>query len=356
MADSIWGSGSRISDALYRAPYEFEFMQAVRLLSLDRRQSGERLVFGISEAIRFKVHLSMAFPASPVVDLEKKGTDIPTVTVALPGLLGPMRVLPDDYTELAIRQQAFGDESFAAFFDIFHHRLMALYYRAWEKHQFVLSQEQAGKERDVVTGYLLDLIGMGTPGLERRLPFPEENLLRYAGLLAQRPRSAECLRAMLHDWLGIPVAIEQFRGRWHALEDEELSELGSGEMSSSLGEGAVAGDMVWNVQSLIRIVLGPLTDEEYFEFLPDRAGFRTTTALVRWYLGPAIDFEIQPLFAPEGKPKWKALGCVTWGDRGEHSTRLGWSSWLEEGLFPDVKGDAIFAEGEMRDAEGMRWQ
>ena len=148
------------------------------------------------------------------------------MTVAFMGLIGPSRVLPDTYTELSLRQRAFGDESFAAFFDVFHHRLLALYYRAWEKHQFVIGQEQARGGRDAVTGYLLDLIGMGTAGLEGRLPFPDQALLRFAGLLAQRPRSAECLRALLSEWLGVPVLVKQFCGRWHPLEEEELTALG----------------------------------------------------------------------------------------------------------------------------------
>jgi type VI secretion system protein ImpH len=357
MADSIWGTGSRLGDSLYRAPYEFEFMQAVRLLLLDEPAKQDKRNFRVGEVLRFKLHLSMAFPASSVVALHKNTkTSIPAMTVALPGLLGPMRVLPDDYTELAMRERAFGDESFAAFFDIFHHRLLTLYYRAWEKHQFVLGQEQARHERDAITGYLLDIVGMGTKGLEKRLPFPDEVLLRYVGLLAQRPRSAECLRAMLDDWLGIPVTIEQFRGCWHTLEQNELTSLGDDDPACRLGEGAVAGDMVWNLQSLIRIVIGPLSEEQYFEFLPDGCQFGPLAALVRWYLGPATDFEIQPMIVANVKPKWGALGCVIWADRGEHSARLGWSSWLTAEPFSAATGDAVFAESEIPRGGGLRWQ
>jgi type VI secretion system protein ImpH len=301
--------------------------------------------------VRFKVHTSMAFPPSSVVALEKGEADTPAaMTVAFLGLLGPARMLPDSYTELAMEQRAFGDESFAAFFDLFHNRLLALYYRAWEKHQFALGREQAGCDRDAMTGYLLDLIGMGTAGLEGQLSFPVEALLRYAGVLAQRPRSAECLRTLLHDYLHVPVAIEQFRGRWHRLENDELTVLGGHERCCQLGEGAAAGDMVWTLQSLIRVVLGPLSAEEFFEFLPDGSRFQEVTGLIRWFLGPTIDFELQPLLAAGVKPKWGALGCVSWSD-GERSSRLGWSSWLTASPFVETADDAVFAESELVGAE-----
>ena len=356
MADSIWGTSGCLGDALYRAPYEFELTQAVRLLLLEEGAKADHKTIRLNDAVRFRAHLSMAFPPSSVMALKKDNSRPPTLTVSLAALLGPMRILPDDYTELAIRQSSLGDGSFAAFFDIFQDRLFALYYCVWQKHQFVVEQEQARHGRDAVTGYLLDLIGMGTAGLTMRLPFPETMLLRYAGLLAQRPRSAECLRAILHDFLQLPVAVEQFRGRWHGLETEELTWLGDEQSQPGLGEGTIAGDMVWNLQSLLRITIGPLNEEEFFDFLPDGDRFKSVSSLVRWYLGPAIDFELQPMIATEVMPRWGALGCISWGERREHSTRLGWSSWLSEEPFEETVSDALFTETEMPAAEGMRWQ
>ena len=228
--------------------------------------------------------------------------------------------------------------------------MLALYYVAWEKHQFAVGQEQTRTGHDAVTQYLLDLIGMGTTGLTDRLPFPDTMLLRYAGLLAQRPRSAECLRALLSDYLGIGVSVEQFCGRWHVLDEDELTELGSGAFSSRLGEGAAAGDMVWNLQSQIRVVLGPMSAENFFEFLPEGARFEQTSALVRWYLGPAINFELQPVLAQGVIPSWGALGRVSWKDGGR-TMRLGWSGWLTEDAFAEPAADAVFAENEL-----VRWE
>ena len=346
MADSIWGTGRRLDESLFNAPYEFEFFQAVRLLALmDAGPRPRMRALKGSEPLRFAVQTSMAFPASPVVEVEAGSEGAPTrMTVSFLGLIGPLGVLPDSYTELAIHQKAFGDPSFAAFFDIFHHRLLSLFYRAWKKHQFVIGYEETQKrlgERDAISTYLLDLIGMGTSHLQDRLPFPDQTLLRYAGLLAQRPRSAECLRALLHDFLGAPVVVEQFLGRWHDLDVEEFCELGIGDPSSQLGDGAVAGDKVWSRQAVVRIVIGPLTSEEFLQFLPDGDTFHQAAELIRWFLGPTIDFEMQPVLASGEFADWCCLGEIVSG-----GPRLGWCSWLTEEPFEFPASEAIFAENE----------
>jgi type VI secretion system protein ImpH len=354
MADSIWGTGRRLDESLFGKAYEFEFFQAVRLLALmdietSREADGRRPTgagaMKACERLRFGVHTSMAFPASPVFDIEAGLDSSPhRMTVTFLGLIGPFGVLPESYTESAIHQKAFGDPSFAAFFDIFHHRLLCLFYRAWEKHHFFVGYEQANRgnaARDALSGYLFTLIGMGTTGLEKRLPFPDHALLRYAGLLAQRPRSAECLRALLNDFFAVPAAVEQFLGRWHPLDLDELCAIGVDRQSSQLGEGAVAGEMVWSRQSVIRISFGPLTAIDFFEFLPSGAIFRKAVGLIRWFLGPVIDFEIQPLLAGGEAPDWCCLGDARMG-----GPRLGWCSWLTDEPFERPASEAIFAEGE----------
>ena len=87
------------------------------------------------------------------------------VIVAFLGLIGPAGSLPIGYTEMAVEEEYYDHHAFAAFFDIFHHRLLSLFYRAWEKHHFVIGFEQACRRtsaRDAITRYLLEFIGMGT--------------------------------------------------------------------------------------------------------------------------------------------------------------------------------------------------
>jgi type VI secretion system protein ImpH len=183
MANSIWGAGRRLDESLFSSAYEFDFFQAVRLLMLmESEPKGPARADDPRDAARFVVHPSLSFPPTAVVDI-KPGNDgrPPRITVAFMGLIGPAGILPIGYTEMAVEEEYYGHHAFAAFFDIFHHRLLSLFYRAWEKHHFVIGFEQANRRtstRDAITTYLLDLIGMGTGSLQNRLPFPDVALLR----------------------------------------------------------------------------------------------------------------------------------------------------------------------------------
>ena len=127
-------------------------------------------------------------------------------------------------------------------------------------------------ERDLFSRHLLSLLGLGTDGLRDRQAVPDDTLIYYAGLLAQRPRSAQALQQILADYFEVPVKIEQFAGGWYRLDRETQCRLAEGNSESEeLGFGAVVGDEVWNQQSKVRIVLGPLTLERYADFLPDGA-------------------------------------------------------------------------------------
>jgi type VI secretion system protein ImpH len=339
MAASNWGTDCRLDEFLFASAFDFDFFQAVRLLTLLRE---EQHPGASGDVVRFAAYNSLAFPASSIALLEPKKTGPPLMTVTFMGMTGPRGALPTAYTEIAIDRECLGDRSFADFLDLFNHRFIQLFFEAWKKHHFVIGYEQSRKRdrQDSFTSNLFDLIGMGTAGLRERMPIADMGLLHYAGLLAQRPHSADALRALLHDYFGIPVFVEQFLGKWHALEADELCGLGSTEPSGQLGAGAVAGDAVWSRQGLIRIVVGPLAATRFRAFLPDGEDFSKITALVRWFLGSTLEFEIQPTLRREQVP-----GCKL-GDEISGGSRLGWSAWLRTEPFWFDAIDAIFHEEE----------
>jgi type VI secretion system protein ImpH len=340
MAASNWGTDSRLDESLYHYAHEFDFFQAVRLLRLASGDSENGTQ--PSASVRFRAQNSLAFPASAISQLVHNGVKPPEMTVTFIGMSGPHGALPVAYTEVAIDRECFGDRSFADFLDIFNHRLIELFFETWKKHHFVIGYEQARLSRkstiDDFTNYLFDLIGMGTDGLRQRLPFADLALLRYVGLLAQRPHSAEALRAMLSDYFGVPVRVEQFVGAWHALELDEVCSLGSGEANSRLGTGALAGDAVWTGQDLVGVTFGPLTGEQFRRFLPDGDDFEEAVCIIRWFLGNALDFEIRPLLRREEVPSCQ-LGA-------DYTARLGWSAWLRTEPFWQHAADAVFRDDE----------
>jgi type VI secretion system protein ImpH len=200
-----------VEEALFERGYEFEFFQAVRLLAHvfpERKPVGGTAAPG-EEFARFGARLSMAFPASAIHDIERSPdpADPVRMTVAFLGLTGTQGVLPLCYTEWMMARDAARDDTLAAFFDIFNHRLLSLFYRAWEKHRPAVLYglgAARGRQPDFFTQSLYDFIGMGTRGLRGRMPIQDESLLLYGGLIAQRPHSASALRAFSATILGCP--------------------------------------------------------------------------------------------------------------------------------------------------------
>src|SRR5262249_52992792 len=160
-------------------------------------------------------------------------------------------------------------------------------------------------------------------GLRKRMSVPDQALLRYAGLFGQTPACAISLRAILQDYFGVPVAIEQFVGAWYRLREEDQCELAAQSLNNQLGEGAIAGVAVWDPQARFRVLLGPLTVVKFLAFLPDGRAVKELRDLVRLYVGPVLQFDVQLVLKAEEVP-WSRLGEETL-----EAPRLGWCGWLK---------------------------
>ncbi len=350
---------------IFREGYRYDFFQAVRLL---QRMGPGRALVGRggpprSEAVRFAAHVSLSFPPSAVHEVRRPTTDrpVPVMVQAFLGLTGPSGVLPRHYTELLYRleREARTPEKHALrdWLDLFNHRLVSLFYRAWEKYRFYIPFERGdtGDEPDPFLQSLFSLIGLGLPPLRGRLRVagPEATgarelariddlvLLHYGGLLAHHPRCASGLEAILQDYFGIATRIEPFVGRWLRLERPSQTRLGDELGNNQLGTSAVAGDRVWDRQSKFRVRLGPLSYPQFLEFLPDptpipeRKAFFLLAHLVRLYADPGLDFEVQLVLKAQDVPACRLTGPGTIG------ARLGWNTWLHTRPAPADAEDVV---------------
>jgi type VI secretion system protein ImpH len=255
-----------------------------------------------------------------VHELEPQENGPPLMRVNFMGTIGPLGVLPLYYTELVADLVKERDRTLRDFLDIFHHRIISLFYRAWEKYRFQVPYERG--EEDNFSQYLSAIIGLDTPGLEGRQAIADEALRFYAGLFAQQPRSAEALKLMLRDYFGVPVEVEQFLGAWYRLEPDSQCNLDDAtEDSQMLGFGAVVGDEIWDPQSRLRVVIGPLSLKRYLDFLPTGSAYPLLRSLIRFFAGDEFDFEAQLILQREDVP-----ACEL-GSSGDSAPRLGWVSW-----------------------------
>lgn len=313
-----------IRQLLDQEPYSVQFFQAVRLLE---RLYPERNPVGLfvtpsSEVVRFSSLPTLSFPASEIASAEV-GEESAKVVVNFMGLCAAVGALPDPYVEFLLERARAKDRGPADFFDLFNHRILSLFYRGWQKYRFYIAFERTGKSDDIVSEKLLDLIGLGTRGLTRRMQIEDEACLYYASLLSQRRPSAQGLKQLLEDFFGVPAAVEQFTGTWNRLPPENLTSLrDSGSFCERLGMGTVVGDEVYDQHGTVTIRLGPMDFEQYQDFLP---GGRACVELREWlrlYTNREFDFIVRLVLERAQVP------ALRLGSEGAGAPRLGLVSWV----------------------------
>ncbi|HTW57161.1 MAG TPA: type VI secretion system baseplate subunit TssG [Terriglobales bacterium] len=355
---------SSIERVLQEDACSFEFFQAVALLQrlwMKERQPVGQFSNPQDEAVRFRVNNTLAFPASQIQSIDLREGDLPEggspenepregqqesdaqlkpnrpadMLVNFMGLTGPMGVLPYCYTEMILERLKAKDGAFADFLDIFNHRMISFFYRAWEKYRFPATYYRGD---DIFTHHLMDFIGLGTPGLARRQAVPDDALLHYAALLGAQARSAEALEEILNGYFEVPVEVEQFAGAWYRLDpSSQCSMADEDDDSDRLGSGVVVGDEIWDQQSRVRINVGPLTLAQYTDFLPGGAALEPLKSLVKFFSNDELDFEIRLILQREEVPQCEV------GNEDDAGPRLGWVSWLKSVPHKHDPGDAILS-------------
>lgn len=369
---------SSVADELFDQDksVEFSFFQAVRLLETLAARTSSPNKRGVSrsigedcppedEPVRFEVLQSLSFPSSEIVGLKPRGkrstkekgksdeaTDPDVSEHRLPalmetafmGLTGPNGALPYHYTSLIIDRLRQNDQTLKRFWDLFNHRFISLFYKAWRKYRLAFAYErhrQTGPSdsEDNYTQLLLSLCGLGTPGLRGRQLVDDETFIYYSGYFSSDHRSAEGLRCLLSDAYSVPVEVEQLLGEWLPLSSEYQTCLPGGSSlgrNTELGQDTVVGSRVWSCQHRFRLHLGPLSRSQFQEFLPDQKPFRSLCQLVRSFVGIEFDFDVLLVLKLEDVPSVR-LGA---GDGDE--ARLGWNTWMSSGNRQDHAHDATF--------------
>lgn len=304
---------------LQEAPWEFDLFQAMRMIEAthaERARIGESRR-PVDDPVRFAQEASLAFPPAAVAAFEVGPKGPPRLVQRVLGLLGPNGALPIHLTEWTRdRARNAGDAAFLRFLDVFHHRMLSLFYRAWAHAQPVVSIDRP--RQDYFGRRLAALCGLGTPALRERDSAPDFVKLAHAGVFGRQVRNAECLQIVLANYFQVPVRIEEFVGHWLGIAPEQHSRLGRREAFARLGEDAVLGERTWHAQSRFRVVIGPLAFRDYERFLPRGAASRALHDLIRLYVGMEHSWEVKLVLKKAQVPlAW--LGNSVW---------IGWTSWL----------------------------
>ena len=328
------------------APREHDLFDALRWLDALSRDTAPlgHAARPNEEPVRLGEEPSLAFAPAMLSRVREGGTR-PHLAIRGFGLFGPNGPLPTHLTEYAHeRATQCDDPTFAAFADLFHHRLILLFYRAWADAQPVVSLDRPGRAR--FDRYLASLIGRQTkpqPPAETQAPAKPKTAGRprhdiaphaqyfHAGHLVRHTRNPEGLAQVLRGYFGVPVRIVEHVGQWLPLGRSQRCALGDGRRGTTPLGSAALGCAVRDAQSRIKIVLGPLTCADYRRFLPGGAAARALAQWVREYVGIEFDWDVQLELAP-GEVPALALG---------NRERLGLSMWIGQRLNPEPACDLV---------------
>ncbi len=298
----------------------FALMRRVDALRRDQPRTGEALR-PRQEALRLGQAPELDFAPAALQQLQARGDLPPRLLVRFFGLLGPQGPMPLHFTEFVRdRLHHHGDATLARFLDLFHHRLLSLFYRAWAQSQPVVQGDRPDGDR--YRAWLLACAG--APALGGVLP--PAALAFHAGTLAGRSRHPEALAKVLRQFFGVAARVESHVGHWLSIDPADHSRLGharnraerSESPAAALGLSANAGSRVWDRQYRFRLHLGPLDMTQYLAFLPGGSAWPALQEWVRLLAGRELQWDLELTLAGSARPDPR-LG---------RNVRLGVLGWL----------------------------
>lgn len=325
-----------------------DFFRVVRAIQAARR---DMPLIGTSKSpqddpLRFGQHPSLAFPPSTLDELVAGET--PKLYVNFFGLFGPNGPLPLHLTQYALRRQlgqegndtrrtvgvpsdgktsesgprGHKDTSLGDFFDVFHHRLLSLFFRAWASCQPAVDLDRGDHQRflfflGAFFGESVFDLNDDAFGAAETIPLSAK--IFYAGHLAASSRNAESLESILTGYFGIKTVVGEFVGRWFNLPPEDRIKLGQSSGYGALGQGLIVGSKTWDAHLSVRVRMGPMGFEDYSGLLPTETGFGRLKSWMVNYSGTELFWDLQLVLRADEVPRTQ-LG---------RAGKLGWTTWLK---------------------------
>lgn len=293
MSATQWSTRASVIETLESHPEQFDFFQAVRLLQLSLQESKVINVEStLGEEISFASSLSLTFPTSEIETLQIKKPHSDDKLTPSPylsnkryrlcptmiGLTGPLGALPVVYTQglsaqITIKQ----DSAAAAFLDLFNNRLISLFVKASTHHHLPLQYEIKGRQ-----SYLDHLHALaGYTSTQSSESTIDEAFAQFGGLIQGQQVSGESLRQVLSSYLDEQVRVDQFIPEWYEIPENQQSCLGGN--FAQLGQTTFCGARIQQIDSRIRLKIGPLSQESYDALLPNgKTYFAMQQLLMRW--------------------------------------------------------------------------
>jgi len=352
----------RLTETISREPWRFDFFQAIRLLEClnpEHPRVGRSRMLR-EDAVRFGQLMSLSFAPSSLA-APHNDTHHRKITVEFTGLTGPNGPLPLRYTEFirnrlrgiqdpdapqltsdsGVEQgsQAAKDTTLAEFLDLFNHRMIALFYRAWAVAQKTVDFDR--EEDRSFAEWTASLCGLGLPELDGHDSIPTWEKLPFTGLLACQTRHASGLAGVLTDVFSTSAEVHPLTGHWLSIPEDQRCNLGESRQTGVLGRTCIVGSRMWDRAMKFTVNLGPMSLSQLESFLPGGACHRRLHDWIDFFTRRQFYWQATLILKKEEVPKI-CLG---------HNGRLGYTSWLASRPFQTHPRDYQVRGGGLTPAE-----
>jgi type VI secretion system protein ImpH len=327
---------------VFAHPQAYELFQAMRIVELIAAEenatsdlpvpeTAERGVDWERATMRIRSGVPLGFAAIEVASVRRpKGSSQIELTQTVFGLTGPSGALPHAFSELVHLSVRERNPGLRDFLDLFNNRLSGLYFEAWAKHQLAAEFERGARLElpRPIDAALRAVVGFGLPSMLGRTATDDNTLVHYGGLLSRSARSAQAVEQLLRGATGLPIRVEQFHARWLPSAEDDRTLLPAPDRPQGsfcrLGDDMVIGERIYDIQSTVRLIVGPVGYSDFRALLPDGTSARGFGDLAAVTLGPEMSFRLSIELKPDELPPLRLESR----DHPETGSRLGWNTWL----------------------------
>ena len=301
----------------------FGFFQAVQLMHrlIPNTTPVGELGPPDTEPVRFKHDPDLIFQPGDIARveiIEKKGGGLRAVmTTTFLGLTGTASPLATVFAEEVLRAEAQEETSLGAFYDLFHHRLVSLFYRTWKKYRF-----EAGFRADASDAFsrrMLTFVGVDMAGAVPTRGLTPLQILGLAPLASSRTRPARTLQIVLERFLpGVKVGIDQFVLRRVQVRDDDRCLVGK--QNNVLDANFTIGRTVADRSGRFRIVVGPVDYPTFESLMPGGRQHAQLRNVIYQFVPAHLEPELELILGTENAPQFQLAG--------ERGSRLGVTTHL----------------------------
>lgn len=265
--------------------------------------------------LRFGQTAHLAFQDRQVNQLYQKGNFV-KIDIKGFGMFGSNGSLPIHLTELIYEKNTHQkNPTFNDFVDIFHNRLIALFYKSWRDAQDMPSLD--GGDQWQFSRYIASFLGMADHR-HSQPAVPIYHQFYFSSLLINQQSPRMNLQEILRSYFGMPIQIQENIGQW--IDASEFCTTLSHLKRQRLGDGLLIGDKIYDATQKFRVVIGAVTPKQYLGFLQGGELAKQLIAWVEKYCRYQYQWDVE-VVVDKQKITQQNLG---------NGIPLGYTSWIGE--------------------------